>query len=120
MDLTPLLRFLQRRSRRSRGGQVPRVGTRRLSVEPLEVRCLLSASLVMDVNPSGDSSPSALTSVGGTLFFAATDGTSGRELWKSDASGTSMVKDILTGGGSSSPQNLTNVGSVLYFTADDG
>src|SRR5437660_1712762 len=68
MWLNPLLRFLRRRSERSRGAQVLRAGTRRrsstrrLSLEPLEDRCLLSASLVMDINLSGDSAPSALTS----------------------------------------------------------
>ncbi len=41
-------------------------------------------------------SPTELTNVNGTLFFAATDGATGRELWKSDGTtaGTIRVKDI--------------------------
>ena len=53
--------------------------------------------LVKDINPGSDGSiPRILTNVGGTLFFAANDGTHGAELWKSDgtAAGTVMVKDI--------------------------
>ena len=40
--------------------------------------------------------PDDLTAVGGTLFFAADDGATGRELWKSDgtAAGTVLVKNI--------------------------
>ena len=40
--------------------------------------------------------PAVSTNVNGTLFFAANDGTHGRELWKSDgtAAGTVLVKDI--------------------------
>src|SRR5262249_2425989 len=52
---------------------------------------------VKDINPgTAWSSPSALTSVNGTLFFSANGGTNGWELWKSDgpAAGTVMVKDI--------------------------
>ena len=80
--------------------------------------------------------PSNLTNVNGTLFFAANDGTNGRELWKSDgtAAGTALVKDIYPGtsryydywGGyrdypnSSYPSNLTNVNGTLFFTANDG
>ena len=79
--------------------------------------------MVKDINSgSGSSSPSYLTAVGNTLYFEATDGTNGDELWKSDgtASGTVMVKDINSGSGSSSPSSLTAVGNTLYFEANDG
>ena len=63
-----------------------------------------------------------LTAVGNTLYFRATDGTNGYELWKSDgtASGTVMVKDINSGSGDSTPYSLTAFGNTLYFQANDG
>ena len=66
--------------------------------------------------------PVDLTGVGGTLFFAADDGTHGQELWKSDGTeaGTVLVKDIHPGGYGSEPSSLTNVGGTLFFTARDG
>ena len=68
------------------------------------------------------SSPDQLTAVGNTLYFRATDGTNGYELWKSDgtANGTMMVKDINNGSGSSYHYGLTAVGNTLYFRATDG
>ena len=82
--------------------------------------------LVKDINPGGGDSflaiPNNTANVDGTLFFAATDGTDGTELWKSDgtAAGTVMVKDIVAGAGSSTPTQLTNVNGVLEFYAFDG
>ena len=78
--------------------------------------------LIKDINSgSSSSSPAYLTAVGNTLYFQATDGTNGAELWKSDgtASGTVMVKDI-NSVSSSSPADLTAVGNTLYFQATDG
>src|SRR5262249_4080775 len=65
--------------------------------------------------------PSNLTNVNGTLFFSATDGSTGYELWKTDGTeaGTVLVKDINTIG-YSYPRNLTNVNGTLFFSADDG
>ena len=83
--------------------------------------------LVKDVNPgSASSSPANFRLVDGSLFFAAsngtTTGTNGTELWKSDGTeaGTAMVKDINPGTASSSPANLTAVGSTVFFSAGNG
>ena len=86
--------------------------------------------LVKDIfpGPFGSAFPQNFTNVNGTLFFTASDGSSGFELWKSDgtAAGTVCVADInpgyfsTTGPVSSSPGNLTNVNGTLFFTADDG
>src|SRR5690242_1585476 len=87
-------------------------------------------TLVKDIDPNpqegsgiggpGSAGVGGLVNVNGTVFFAASDGTNGVELWKSDGTdaGTSMVKDIAAG--SSTPLHLTNVGGTLFFTADDG
>jgi len=90
---------------------------------------------VKDINTvTGHSTPKELTSVNGaflepsTLFFAADDGVSGVELWKSDGTelGTIRVKDIVSGPTSSNPSKLTRAASAflgpgrLFFTADNG
>ena len=82
--------------------------------------------------PAGDvnsSYPIDLTDVNGTLFFAADDGVSGHELWRSDgtATGTVLVKDIVPGTRGAfdqlpslpvlPPHWLTNVSGTLFFVA---
>ncbi len=59
--------------------------------------------------------------VNGTLFFVAEDGTTGEELWKSDATtaGTALVKDI-NPFGTSNPARMVNVNGTLFFSASDG
>src|SRR5678815_4239801 len=73
------------------------------------------------INPTGSAYPAYLTDVNGTLFFQATDGVNGYELWKSDGSdgGTVIVKNI-NASADSYPSYLTAVGTTLYFTASDG
>lgn len=81
--------------------------------------------LVKDINPAGDSLPTGLTIVNGTLYFTADNGHDGRELWKSDGTvpGTTMVADINQGFDnqgfpfSSAPHNLTNINGTLFFAA---
>jgi VCBS repeat-containing protein/ELWxxDGT repeat protein len=70
---------------------------------------------------TADSNPSNLTNINGTLYFIATNGSNGRELWKIDpATGNSLrVTDIEFGSGSSFASNLTNVNSTLYFSASN-
>lgn len=57
----------------------------------------------------------------GTIYFQATDGVNGRELWKSDGTetGTVMVKDIHPTMGSN-PDHMTPVGNTLFFSANNG
>ena len=71
---------------------------------------------------SGTYGPSYLTAVNGTLFFNATDGQTGAELWKSDGTdaGTMLVKDIVAGSAGSDPLSLINVNGTLLFAADQG
>jgi ELWxxDGT repeat protein len=70
--------------------------------------------------PSDHSNPDWLTDLGGTLFFAADDAVSGRELWRSDGTeaGTHLVKDIVTGAEPGFPSSLTVLDATLYFRAN--
>ena len=88
--------------------------------------------LVADIRPGSASSSPGLgglwfANLNGTLLFAANDGTSGTELWRTDGTlGPELVKDIQVGAGSSitsSPSNpsfFLNVSGTLFFAADDG
>ncbi|HEV3343943.1 MAG TPA: ELWxxDGT repeat protein [Pirellulales bacterium] len=98
--------------------------------ESLEDRSLLSATY-LPINPTGSANPSNMAALGGQVLFAANDGTTGVELWKSDGtvSGTALVKDIFPGTtivgsistpNSSDPTDLVAVGSYVYFAANDG
>jgi ELWxxDGT repeat protein len=77
--------------------------------------------LVRDIHPNGSSNPSDLTAVGDLLFFRATDGATGNEIWRSDGTenGTFLVLDIEPGSANSEPRSLTAVGGTLVFTAND-
>jgi ELWxxDGT repeat protein len=83
-------------------------------------------NLVKNVNTGAVSADpgtaGTIVNMNGTLYFSATDGVNGTELWKSDGteSGTSMVKDIYSGSSSSNPNWLTNMNGTLYFSANDG
>ena len=63
-----------------------------------------------------------MEAVGGRVYFGATDGSSGVELWTSDgtALGTRRIQDINPGPGSSSPHGFILVQDCLYFSANDG
>merc|ERR1711871_284465 len=76
-----------------------------------------------DINPGIESSnPAGFCSTGGKLpiYFSAYDPTNGRELWASDESGTTLVKDINSGVASSSPEYLIFFNNMIYFKASDG
>jgi len=78
--------------------------------------------LVKDIIPGPDGgSYGGLVNQGGTLLFAATDGTNGRELWQSDGTeaGTTMVADVRSGSEGSYPKPLADAGGRLLFSAAD-
>jgi ELWxxDGT repeat protein len=58
---------------------------------------------------------------GGRLFFVASDGSSGWELWRTDGTpgGTARVADV-NPAGSSYPRHLTVMNDTLFFAATDG
>ena len=60
--------------------------------------------------------------LGGNVFFQATDGSSGVELWRSNGTeaGTELVTDLRPGSSSSLPHQLRSVGSRLIFSAFSG
>jgi ELWxxDGT repeat protein len=83
------------------------------------------ASLARDIAPGAASGLSSAFAQGaravhnGILYFAASDGISGEELWRSDGTeaGTWQVADIVAGSGGSAPRNLVSFGGELYFSA---
>jgi len=71
-------------------------------------------------DPTKGSSPSYSVEINGTLYFAANNGTNGKDPWKSDgtALGTVMVGDLNLYG-DSSPSYLTVIDNKLFFAATD-
>ncbi len=88
--------------------------------------------IVKDINPgSGSSNPRIGASSSdtqysvfnsGVLYFTASDGSNGTELWRSDgtSSGTVMIKDINSGSGSSFMGSMVLFNNRVYFNAYDG
>ena len=79
-------------------------------------------TLLKDINPTGNSNVNNLTCFGDVVYFNATDGVNGSELWKTDGTeaGTVMVKDINVGAGSGFPATFMEMNGVIYFSATDG
>ena len=87
-----------------------------------------SVSLVKDINPnpyySGLSGQIGYE-FGGFIYFGANAGTGqGTELWRTDGTlaGTTMVKDMWSGGGNGYPYNFSknSLNGFMYFAANNG
>ena len=79
--------------------------------------------MVKDIRQGfGDSSPSHLTNLNGTLLFSAYTGELGWELYRSNgtSAGTALVEDINPTFRSSNPTALRTHDGELYFNAIDG
>ncbi len=82
--------------------------------------------LVKDINPGSadglQNGKDSLVAVGNVVFFAADDGISGKELWRSDGTeaGTYLVKDIQPGSVGSGPTRIISFGDKILFFANDG
>lgn len=89
------------------------VGTRTLA----EINDQASAFEISFLGRSFSLKPMA--DVNGALFFQASDGISGQELWKSDGSeaGTAQVADILPGPVGSEPSEITALGEGALLNA---
>ncbi len=82
----------------------------------------LTATLVKDLNPAGDSDPDGFARAGSVTFFAATHATSGRELWTTQdtAATTALRADLNPGRTSSNPREIVPLGSLVVLSADGG
>jgi len=68
--------------------------------------------------------PQDFFAVGSFVYFIASTGTYGTELYKIPANisggGGASVEDIYAGTNSSTPTGFTVVGNLIFFSADDG
>lgn len=82
-----------------------------------------TVSLVKNLNPATadgiDEWNNSTIKYNDILLFAATDGTSGLELYRLQAGQITLVKDINAGTGSSEPANFILYNNKVYFTAYD-
>ncbi len=81
---------------------------------------LIGQSILKDICPGGcGANPTNLTTIGSTMYFSATNGQSGAELWKTNgtSAGTVLIKDINAGKPASNPGQFTLCNGKVFFTA---
>src|SRR5262249_31713760 len=90
----------------------------------LPARGQAPAYLVKDINPDTplprvEETWAESEGVGSLFYYAASDGTHGTEVWRTDGTpaGTFMLKDICPGACSSRPRTLTSSNGLLFFVA---
>jgi ELWxxDGT repeat protein len=92
-----------------------------LLVAAIPARAAAFPTITVIETSSGTASfnPYNFTAFDGYIYFSADDGTSGRELWRSNGTtlGTTRVADINSGPDSSDPSEFTVFDGHLYFSA---
>ncbi|SKB66117.1 Por secretion system C-terminal sorting domain-containing protein [Soonwooa buanensis] len=96
-----------------------------LSIFMLTVGMYQSQSLVLvkDIRPGSSSGNAAnFITYNNKLYFSATDGVSGTELWESDGTeaGTKMVQDFNAGSGNFNPNSFVEKQGELFFAGGIG
>ena len=72
----------------------------------------------LNLNPTGASTPGGLTVIGNTLYFSATDGVNGEEIWAITGAGApAMIADIEPGAADSDPFGFTLFNGGIFFQA---
>lgn len=92
-------------------------------VERLEERSLLSVGpgLVKDINLTDTgSNPTLIGEIGGTTLLLADDAEHGRELWRFDGAGATLVKDMTPGPDGTSFSGWIEFDNAVYMAASDG
>ncbi|MDN3676435.1 T9SS type A sorting domain-containing protein [Flavobacterium paronense] len=101
----------------------PIIANNQTSVEPYVTDLATPANSGLLKNifiaTNSGSYPTEFTVLGTNCFFSATDDNNGRELWKTDGTGTGTVLylDMNTGASSSDPDLFNVLGSQLTFVA---
>src|SRR5215472_13299604 len=96
---------------------------RRLQVEGLEARSLLTTGTLVALNFGATvTHRSAPVAIGDRVFFTAADPAHGNQVW--EATGTSVAQlsdghDVNGVNGGIFPSDLTAVGNTLFFSATD-
>jgi ELWxxDGT repeat protein len=92
----------------------------------LPARGQAPAFLVRDINPDTpaprvEETAAESEGVGSLFYYAASDGTHGTEIWRTDGTpaGTFLLKDICPGACSPVPSLLTSSNGLLFFVAFD-
>ncbi|MEH1837886.1 MAG: pre-peptidase C-terminal domain-containing protein [Nostoc sp.] len=79
----------------------------------------IGGTQVISVGGTTQSYPANFRVVDSTLYFTASNATSGYEVWKYQSGTTaSLLKDITPGNNGFAPTYLTAVGNTLYFVTD--
>ena len=60
-----------------------------------------------------------ISSINNQLYFSASDGIHGTELWHFDGSNLSLIQDIRVGNYGANPRNIMEFNGILYFSARD-